>query len=50
MQDYHDLWQIANRVFSKGKSVISLFNSPKVLPFVSDKAKVLAEIFSESSF
>ena len=49
MQNYHDFWQIANRVFSKGKSVITLLNSPQVLTSVSDKAKVFAEIFSESS-
>ena len=43
-----DFWQIANSVFNKGKSAIPpLFNSPEVLPFASDKAKLFAESFSK---
>ena len=37
-----DFWQIANSVFNKGKSAIPpLFNSPEILSFASNKAKLL---------
>ena len=45
-----DLWQIANSVLNKGKSVIPLlFNSPEVLSSASDKAKLFAKNFSKNS-
>ena len=45
-----DLWQIANSVLNKGKSVIPLlFNSPEVLSSASDKAKLFARNFSKNS-
>ena len=48
--DSHDFWQIADSVLKKGKSAITpLFNSPGVLSFASDKAKLFAENFSKNS-
>ena len=45
-----DFWRIANSVLNKDKFAIPpLFNSPKVLSFVSDKAKLLAENFPKNS-
>ena len=45
-----DFWQIANSVLNKGKSVIPpLFNGPKVLSSVSDKAKLFTKNFSKNS-
>ena len=45
-----DFGQIAKSVLSKGKSAIPpLFNGPKVLSSVSDKAKLFAENFSKNS-
>ena len=45
-----DFWRIANSVLNKGKSAIPpLFNRLEVLPSVSDKAKLFAEIFSLNS-
>ena len=45
-----DFWRIANSVLSKGKSAIpNLFNGPEVLPSASDKAKLLAKVFSNNS-
>ena len=45
-----DFWRIANSVLNKGKSAISpLFNSPEVLPYASDKAKLFAKNFSKNS-
>ena len=45
-----DFWQIVNSVLIKSKSAIPpLFNSPEVLPSVSDKAKSFAENFSKNS-
>ena len=46
----HDFWRIANSVLNEGKSAIPpLFNGPKVLSSVSDKAKLFAENFSLNS-
>ena len=46
----HDFWRIANSVLSKGKSaILPLFNCPEVLSSASDKAKLLAENFSQNS-
>ena len=43
------IWRIVNSVLNKGKSAIpSLFNSPMVLSFASDKAKLFAENFSKN--
>ena len=43
------IWRIVNSVLNKGKSAIpSLFNSPMVLSFASDKAKFFAENFSKN--
>ena len=43
-------WQIANSVLNKGKSVIlPLFNGLEVLSSASNKAKLLAKIFSKNS-
>ena len=45
-----DFWRIANSVLNKGKSAIPpLFNSPEMLSFASDKAKLFAENFSKNS-
>ena len=45
-----DFWRIANSVLNKGKSAIpNLFNGPEVLPSASDKAKLLAKVFSNNS-
>ena len=45
-----DFWRIANSVLNEGKSAIPpLFNGPKVLSLVSDKAKLFAENFSKNS-
>ena len=45
-----DFWQIANSVFSKGKSAMPpLFNSAEVLSSASDKAKLFAENVSMNS-
>ena len=42
-----DFWRIANSVLKKGKTAIPpLFNEPEVLSSASDKAKLLAENFS----
>ena len=46
----HDFWRIANSVLSKGKSaILPLFNCPEALSYASDKAKLLAENFSQNS-
>ena len=43
------IWRIVNSVLNKAKSAIpSLFNSPMVLSFASDKAKLFAENFSKN--
>ena len=43
-------WQIANRVFSKGKSAIPpLFNILEVLSSVSEEAKLFAKNFFKNS-
>ena len=45
-----DFWRIANSVHDKGKSAIPpLFNGPEVLSSASDKAKIIAENFSNNS-
>ena len=45
-----DFWRIASSVLNKGKSAIPpLFNCLEVLSSTSDKAKLFAENFSESS-
>ena len=45
-----DVWRIANNVLSRGKPAVPpLFNSPKVLPSSSDKAKFFVKIFSKNS-
>ena len=45
-----DFWRIANSVHNKGKSAIPpLFNGPEVLSSASDKAKIIAENFSNNS-
>ena len=45
-----DFWRIANSVLNKGKSAIPpLFKGPEVLSSASDKAKLFAENFSETS-
>ena len=44
-----DFWRIANSVLNKDKSAIPpLFNDPKMLSSVSDKAKLFAENFSKN--
>ena len=45
-----NFWRIANSVFNKGKSAIPpLFNGSEVWSSSSDKAKLLAESFSNFS-
>ena len=45
-----DVWQTANSVLNKGKSVIPpLFNGPEVLSSASDKAKLFTKNFSKNS-
>ena len=45
-----DFWRIVNSVLKKGKSAVPLlFNVPEVLSSATDKAKLLAENFSENS-
>ena len=45
-----DFWRIANGVLNKGKSAIPpLFNSPEVLSYASDKAKLFAKNFAYNS-
>ena len=45
-----DFWRIANSFLNKGKCAIPpLFNGPEVLCSASNKAKLLAEIFSMNS-
>ena len=45
-----DFWRIPNSVLNEGKSVIPpLFNGPEALSTASDKAKLLAKIFSKNS-
>ena len=44
-----DIQHIANSVLDKGKSIIPpLFNEPKVLSFISDKAKLFHKMFSKT--
>ena len=44
-----NIWQIADSVLNKGKSDITpLFNKPELLSSASNKAKLLAENFSEN--
>ena len=48
--DLQDFWKIANSVLNKGKSGIPpLFKGLEVLSFATDKPKLFAENFSESS-
>ena len=45
-----DFWRISNNVLNKDKSVIHpLFNNKEMLPFASDKAKLLTKNLSRNS-